>query len=270
MYRKKGFTLIELLVVIAIIALLLSILMPALNKVKEQVKRTICTSNARQTGIALITYTSANNGRLIPYCDTGSGDELTPAVAATVLPWRIVVTHSPNATDSGGKLIPMHLGVLHAQGYIEEPKAFYCPSQRKNSDYYIPYNYGFYEIGGVWGEECPEIPSGGHIFIRTSYNYWNHGKTKIDKLKGNNAVIIDNLQEWEVIPHRKNADTPIGVTAWFADGHVNFCKGSTDEGGIFESPPWPANRGIPGDWANGPANDRGMFEEIVKRIERKY
>ncbi len=163
----------------------------------------------------------------------------------------------------------MHLGVLHAQDYIEEPKAFYCPSQRKNSDYYIPYYYGFYEIDGVWGEECPEIASGGHIYIRTSYNYWNHGEMKIDKFKGNNAVIIDNLQEWEVIPHRRNADTPLGVTAWFADGHVSFCKGSTDDGDIFE---WDPDGPWPHDLTsvyNGPGNDRDAFEEIVKRIEQK-
>ncbi len=270
MYRKKGFTLIELLVVIAIIALLLSILLPALSKVKEQAKRVICTSNARQTGIALITYTSGNNGRLIPYCDLNTGDELTPAQSATVLPWRIVVTHSPVAVDDSANLIPMHLGILHAQGYIDNPGIFYCRSQNKDSGYSIPYYYDFYVTDGVWAKECPSIPSGGHTYVRTSYNYWNHGKMKIDVLKGDNAVIIDNLQEWEVIPHQKNADTPIGVTAWFADGHVSFCKGSTEQGGIFEwdpDGPWPHNLTTEYD---GPGNDRDAFEEIVKRIEEKY
>ena len=44
----KGFTLIELLVVISIIAVLMSIMMPALNKVRSQAKKTVCLSNCRQ------------------------------------------------------------------------------------------------------------------------------------------------------------------------------------------------------------------------------
>ena len=54
--NNKGFTLIELLVVIAIIALLLSILMPSLNRVKERAKQTICKTNLRGVGIAIKLY----------------------------------------------------------------------------------------------------------------------------------------------------------------------------------------------------------------------
>lgn len=62
MKSKKGFTLIELLVVISIIALLLSILMPALSKVKEQARILVCKTNLHQWGIAIMTYTSDNDG----------------------------------------------------------------------------------------------------------------------------------------------------------------------------------------------------------------
>ncbi len=62
MSKQKGFTLIELLVVIAIIALLMSILMPALNQVKAQAKVVACQSRQKQWSYIFAMYTNDNNG----------------------------------------------------------------------------------------------------------------------------------------------------------------------------------------------------------------
>lgn len=61
--RTRGFTLIELLVVIAIIALLLSVLTPALNKAKISAQTLLCSTNLKNYGPALEMYANDNNGR---------------------------------------------------------------------------------------------------------------------------------------------------------------------------------------------------------------
>jgi len=78
MNKRRGFTLIELLVVIAIIAILMAILMPALNRVKEQGKRAGCLANLRQLQLAWGMYADENDDRLVNGEAYGGGDGTAP------------------------------------------------------------------------------------------------------------------------------------------------------------------------------------------------
>lgn len=107
--KNSFFTLIELLIVIAIIAILASMLLPALNKAREKAKGIQCASNLKQIGFGAQTYALENSDFTIPYMR--SGDNQT---------WVSLL----NTHVGGGK------GVIANNVNINKiSKVLYCPSQ---------------------------------------------------------------------------------------------------------------------------------------------
>ena len=116
--RRHAFTLIELLVVIAIIAILASILVPVIGRIREQADSTKCLSNLRQIGTAIMAYCNENN------------DRLPGPLKAEQFP-----VFQQNETGSLAKFIDPYLGKTQTGGQqmtpTERNSVFICPSYSK-------------------------------------------------------------------------------------------------------------------------------------------
>jgi len=126
--RRAALTLIELLVVIALIAVLASLLLPAINHSKEQGRGIQCLSNARQLGLAWIMYADDHAGWLPPNCDgTQSGaDERSPSWAGGWLDFD----PNPDNINTSYLIDPDYRNGGRLGAYLKNVNVFRCPGDR--------------------------------------------------------------------------------------------------------------------------------------------
>src|SRR4051812_38603972 len=121
--RRVGFTLIELLVVIAIIAILIGLLLPAVQKVREAAARMSCSNNLKQISLACHSYASANNDAFPPFYNNLAGSGETQVFVA-LLPY---VEQNAVYTTFGQN--PLNLQVSGPNfGHRATIKTYMCPS----------------------------------------------------------------------------------------------------------------------------------------------
>jgi prepilin-type N-terminal cleavage/methylation domain-containing protein/prepilin-type processing-associated H-X9-DG protein len=141
MRKSRGFTLIELLVVIAVIALLLSILMPALSKAKDLAMGAACKGNLKNYTLAMAMYLDDNEGN---FCDPGKcyfkSTAALPVESGIAgnhlhLRWCNGDIDLKSHREYGGSLFP----------YLTDARSFICPafkrlaSQHSNDQFYLQY-----------------------------------------------------------------------------------------------------------------------------------
>ncbi len=138
--KTRAFTLIELLVVITIIALLMAIIMPALNLAKKKAGTTVCLSNTKNLSLAWYMYMGENDGRIMSSEDDPTGKER----GGKFVGWIGVPRDAGGALMSNNQTDPavtnedeirgIRLGLLFP--YIKEPRTYHCPGDRIRKSLY--------------------------------------------------------------------------------------------------------------------------------------
>jgi prepilin-type N-terminal cleavage/methylation domain-containing protein/prepilin-type processing-associated H-X9-DG protein len=183
--KIRGFTLIELLVVIAIIAILIGLLLPAVQKVREAAARMQCGNNLKQLGVAIHNYASANNSSLVPgmagWTSVG-GNNNYPGGGWhwQILPY-IEQGNMQTALSTGN--IYYSWGAannVNGQSTSTAVKTFRCPSDpTPSSDGARSNNAGGWPVSGyfrnylMFDSSTYTTPPSGHVWTLSKYNIGN-------------------------------------------------------------------------------------------------
>ena len=237
MKESKGFTLIELLVVIAIIALLLSILLPALRYAKQQATGAVCLGNERSLILAWYTFPQDNDDKLVggnPY--PGTENYKIAWVQAPQNDAGTVMLGAGSEPSATGRLAYEYESIGIKRGllwpYLKTLKVYHCPGDRRIQ---LPTNSAFRSYSilwtmngsyGGWYETDPVYDTG-----EVAHKY-----TQIKNASSKLVFVEDeddrgwNMGSWVLNPVGDNFTDSLGLwhvdsgTLAFADGHAERHK----------------------------------------------
>jgi prepilin-type N-terminal cleavage/methylation domain-containing protein len=273
--RKNGFTLIELLVVIAIIALLVSILLPALNQAREQAKMAVCSVHLSGIGKAVAMYINDSKDQLPnPGVVTSGLNKGKSTIDYLDNQWSSNHYTYTSADYPVGYVGPIGIGCLFLSGQIQnDSDIVFCPSFRdpqfggysgktlakasnwKNAKGDVRHgNYCGVNADNAGPGKNPSplhmLPADelkiGWLNYRLSYGVrplLNMNISKLSQVKSSMSYLSDVWYGGIVyqinideVSHAGRGATEAKIHAWYFDGHVT--RGSYSKDRYFQSPGW--------------------------------
>ena len=231
--KRAGFTLVELLVVIGIIAVLISILLPSLQKARHAAYRTSCLSNIRQVTQMMLIYAGENKDQIPLGSRTGGTGEFLYQESYWI--------------KRAGRF--MQFGPLYQAKLAKDPKYLYCPSA---DDQFHQYN----GPSNPWEPETASSLRTGYALRPFDANYipvlWPHTPLTI-----NGVSVTTPINHWDLSKARP----------WRPYPRINKLKNVAVVADIFSSPHrlnWRHVKGINVGYANGSGKwiDRPVFKDF--------